>query len=381
MKHVSFGCMIALAALLAFEPATFGIIRRHDRDDAKYLELGAKYPACTHVGGGSGTLIAPQWILTAGHVANSLSPFQRTIAFNGRKYSIDAMITHPEWKRKSGPTSMDIALLHLDKPVDGVTPIDIYRKSDEVGRAMFFVGIGMFGDGQRGPVGDDGKLRGATNTVTGATDKWLTFKFDAPPDATELEGISGPGDSGGPAIIEHDGRSFVIGVSSANDDKGADGPCRYNSTEYYARVSSAADWIAQTMQHGPPPATQPALQVVELKSAKFPDTRAGQIAAAFFEAYAAGDDAIMSRFEQTYRAASALKKKPLDKRLESWRKNHADWGAIKPAKYVQMSDGSLFVLLHGERENVWMSFKFELEPEEPHKLIGIDIDSPVTVPD
>lgn len=212
---------MAVAAFLAFEPASFAIIRRHDRDDAKYLQLGAKYPACTRVGGGSGTLIAPQWIITAGHVANNFSPFQRSVSFNGKRYAIDAVITHPQWKRKSGLASVDIALLHLDKPVFGIT--------------------GMFGDGQRGPVGDDGKLRGATNTVADAQERWLTFSFDAPPNGTDLEGIGGPGDSGGPAIMLVDRKPYVI-------------------------------------------------------------------AKAFFDAYAANDDASMSRFEQAYRADAALKK-------------------------------------------------------------------------
>jgi hypothetical protein len=380
MKHASLGCVVALAAIFIFESSTFGIIRRHDRDDAKYLSLGAKYPACTRVGGGCGTLIGPQWILTAGHVANNLSPFQRTIAFNGKKYSIDAIDTHPDWKRKSGAASMDIALLHLATPVEGVKPIDIYTKKDEVGREMVFAGIGMYGDGQRGPVGDDGKLRGATNTVAGEMENWITFKFDAPPDGTDLEGISGPGDSGGPAIIEVDGKMYVIGVSSANDDKGADGPCRYNSTEYYARVSTAAEWIQRTMKEGPPQPQPPAPKIVDLKTAKLPDSRAGKIATAFFEAYAAGDDASLSRFEQTYRAKSALEKKPIDKRLESWRQFHREWGKLKPAKYAE-ADGNLIILLHAETEDVWKTFKFELEPEAPNQLIGIDIASPVTAPD
>ena len=83
-------------------------------------------------------------------------------------------------------------------------------------------------------------------SASGINDTWLTFEFTAPPGGTPLEGISGPGDSGGPALIERDGKYLVAGVSSGNS--GGDGEhCRYGTTEYYARVSTSADWIRTTI--------------------------------------------------------------------------------------------------------------------------------------
>ena len=94
-------------------------------------------------------------------------------------------------------------------------------------------------------------MRAATNRVERAEGSLLQFRFDAPgdPGATELEGISGPGDSGGPAYAETDGVRYVIGVSSAQDSRPADRKVgRYGVLEFYARVSHFADWIERTMR-------------------------------------------------------------------------------------------------------------------------------------
>lgn len=374
---------LLIAASLALTPAASAIIRRHDRDDAKYLALGAKYPAVTKLSGGTATLIAPQWLLTAGHVVGGLTPFDRSVEFAGKAYPIEAVATHPDWRPRGRLKSLDIALVKLAQPVTGVTPVALSDQRDEEGKAVVFVGAGMFGDGRTGPLGDDGKQRAATNTVAAAMDNWLTFTFDTPPDGTELEGISGPGDSGGPALVEHNGKTSIIGVSSANDDDGAAGPCRYASTEYYARVSTAADWIRKTMQSDLPPRELPG-QVIDLKSAPWPDSLPGKLASAFFAAYARTSDQSvesMGDFERAHRAQSALNDRPVEERIEGWRTLRAEWGALTPARCVPGDDNDLFVLVYAEHERVWKSFRFILEPSDPHKLTGIAIASPVAAPD
>jgi hypothetical protein len=365
-----------VVAILATNLSAAAIIRRHDRDDAGYLALGAQYPAVTKLGGGTATLIDPQWLLTAGHVVASLTPFDRTVAFNGRTHFIQAVATHPEWRPKSRLKSLDLALVKLSQPVTGVAPAGVYEKRNEEGQDVVFVGPGQYGDGLSGPQGDDGKWRGATNTVASVMENWITFKFDRPPNATELEGISGPGDSGGPALVELDGKTYVIGISSANDDAGAAGPCRYDSTEYYARVSTGADWIHKTVQSDLP--GQPFEKVIDLKAGTWPDSRAGRIAAAFFDAYDRGSDESMEAFERAYRAPSALKARPVEDRIEGWRKLRSEWGALKARKCVEGSGNDLFVLVHAEGEGVWKTFRFMVEAEEPYMLTGIDVASPAT---
>jgi hypothetical protein len=126
-----------------------------------------------------------------------------------------------------------------------VTPVPIYDgRAESSGDTVTFVGQGFSGDGMTGPGTRDGVRRAATNRIESVREKWLTFLFDAPPAGTELEGISGPGDSGGPAFLTVDGKFFVAGVSSGQDSRAAGGKEGvYGVTEYYVRVSSYAEWI------------------------------------------------------------------------------------------------------------------------------------------
>jgi hypothetical protein len=110
------------------------------------------------------------------------------------------------------------------------------------------IGNGLTGTGETGPVNEDGVMRAATNAIDAAEDRWFAFSFSAPGDSgvTDLEGIGGPGDSGGPALAVTSGAPKVVGVSSINHVGSAAGPSRYHSTEVYARVSTSLGWIDET---------------------------------------------------------------------------------------------------------------------------------------
>ena len=80
---------------------------------------------------------------------------------------------------------------------------------------------------------------------------WLYFIFDAPDSnaVTDLEGVSGPDDSGAPAYITVGGKLLVAGVSSRGRDANRDGiESGYGDEDLYARVSSYKKWIEDTMR-------------------------------------------------------------------------------------------------------------------------------------
>ena len=225
------------------------IIRRHDRPDSLYLQLGAQYASIAHLylpvlsgaADGEGTLIAPRWVLTAAHVANEIAAGHR-VTVGGRPYPVDSIVLHPAWT--NGPH--DIALLRLARAVQGITPARLYRDSAELDRMVVLVGYGDIGDGLTGPQSNDGQVRGATNLVDEATDRWLELLFDPPgsPRTTSLEGVSGPGDSGGPAFLHGAEEEVLVGISSGQSTRATGGqPGRYGVTEYYTRVSRYVEWV------------------------------------------------------------------------------------------------------------------------------------------
>ena len=104
------------------------------------------------------------------------------------------------------------------------------------------------GTGLTGPEGNDGRFRAATNRVDEATDAYLVWEFEdprkRPEKTTRLEGISGPGDSSGPAFIQVDGEYLIAGISSGQSTSATGGrEGLYGVTEYYTRVSAYLEWI------------------------------------------------------------------------------------------------------------------------------------------
>ena len=239
---------VILALVLAVTPAS-AIVIRHDRDDARYVELGRQFPAAAAVlPDGMGVLVSPSWVLTAAHVGSSVAKRSPRVEVGGKQYEVVRVVVHPDW-REMGPH--DLALLELGRPVEGVTPAALYDRDDEQGQVVTFVGRGDTGTGKTGPTAADGKLRGATNVVVSADADWLLFSFDEGAQATELEGVSGPGDSGGPALVVRDGRTYTLGVSVFGDGQGK-GPGRYGAREGYTRVSTHRPWIESVLKSATP---------------------------------------------------------------------------------------------------------------------------------
>lgn len=251
--------LISITLFTAFG-FTQDIARRHDKDDTEYLTLGAKYPAVCIVGkkGGDGTLIADQWVITAGHVAKGMAErsggqIEIYFAHRDEPYLSESIFMHPNYQ----VVEHDIALIKLNEPVKGIAPLPLYQDNDELGKQITIVGHGYAKAGNETTWVKDGKKRAATNIIDRINENHIQFDFDKPgdPDITDLEGTAGSGDSGGPALIDKGNQSYIAGISSAGEP-GSMGPATYGAREYYTRVSTHISWINDVLDSKVSPTNQ-----------------------------------------------------------------------------------------------------------------------------
>lgn len=220
------------------------IVVRHDRPDAAARRLGQAFAQVGQLPDGACALVAPTWAITAAHVAASLAPGAE-VRFQGRGYTLVRAVLHPQGASPRGvPPEVDLALLEVSEAVRGITHLQLYRGRSEFGQTLTIVGYGDFGSPGKPLQRGDGARRAATNVVVDAGPRRLFMTFDAPPGGTALEGVGGPGDSGGPALLEIGGAWHVAGISSASMDGK---PGAYGVTDVYTRVSSYVEWIDAVM--------------------------------------------------------------------------------------------------------------------------------------
>jgi hypothetical protein len=238
-------CALLLLAVWSL-PAS-ALLLRGDRDDAEYIELATRYPATVLFAddGGEGVLIAPRWVLTAAHRAHPVKTPRKVhkVVIGGKDYEVEKVFAHPD---ATGGGASDIALVLLKDAVKDVEPNRLYRRDDELGKAVAIVGYG-----NHGKIGDkprtlekDRRLRAAINTVDRVWPASFGLKLKHLDEASDLQGAIVAAESGGPAFIEGPEGIQVAGIAQFIDDVNNQG-----DWQLYLRVSAFVPWIeAQMMQ-------------------------------------------------------------------------------------------------------------------------------------
>jgi hypothetical protein len=264
--------VLGLAApALAVSPANGGVVTT----DAPWFAIVMVY----HPGDGGntacgGTLIAPDWVLTAAHcfhqnagkgalftssqatvtvALNNASVVTKTSMFSGPAYQISGGETRTgTWFVPQGGTTYnpgrwpqgDIALIRLSLPVTDIPPVTLGLGTIRLpnGTPLTIVGTG----GDIGP-GKDGKIRETQVQLTGSARTAAVSSSVGPWDALILAPDQTPngnpqcfetGDSGGPILL-HPSAGVWLQLATVS----ASNPCDGNWTGLSTEVDAYQGWI------------------------------------------------------------------------------------------------------------------------------------------
>ncbi|MBX3114767.1 MAG: trypsin-like serine protease [Fimbriimonadaceae bacterium] len=284
---------LAVLGLVGVPFVANAITIRDDVSDAASQAFAAQsqFQSVGQIGGASGVLIAPNWVLTAWHVASGFAgnPSAAVFTINGNSYTGAAVfnLAPPGSNVNTVITNgTDLTLVRLTSDVVGVAPAQLYTGTMEVGHTASVIGFGSGGSGTTGaslgggvkrgmrnsidlyvepvPGGDPGQIQGSgsrTNTfIADFDDTTEGHNQVGTADWLDLEGNVAGGDSGGGLFLEENGQFFLAGISSfAGWDVPPAVPFGYGSISGFTSVSGNMGWIQNTINPVPEPATMFAL--------------------------------------------------------------------------------------------------------------------------
>ena len=201
----------ACAIMLAVAPIARAVVYRDDMSDAlsRGLSNQAQFRATGKVNGtaGTGTLIAPDWVLTAKQITGTTGTGSFTIGgvtYSGQVYANPAN---------------DLSLVHLTSgsvPATAAMPIAPGFFGGDAGKVVWLAGYGRYGTIlSTGNTPPDGNLRAGTNVVRELAGPYLyTDNANTAATSSAYESNAAPADTGGPMYRQVNNTWYVVGAAS-----------------------------------------------------------------------------------------------------------------------------------------------------------------------
>lgn len=199
----------------------------------------------------TGTLIAPDVVLTAGHCADidPVTVIANTTDYsgsNGTRVGVARTEAHPDWE-----TTLDVAVVVLAQPITTVTPRRVGTSCTfQEFRSSTMVRIVGFGSTSTDGKAPNTQLKEAMTQVTDPTcaSSGSGCNMTVSPGGEFVAGGTGSadscfGDSGGPVYLDTARGSVVVGAVSRGVNNAAT-PC--GAGGIYVRTDAIVDWIEDT---------------------------------------------------------------------------------------------------------------------------------------
>ena len=164
-------------------------------------------------GTSTGTLIAPNFVLTSAQNVAGLAATDARFTLGTEVFSSVGISVHPNFDATQLGTDAanDLAIIELDRDVTGITPSQLFRSGAAVDDLLTIVGFGARNDPMSGVAGTFGTQRSGTTPVEVVTPTLIQWGFE-----NDTEDNLTPGDIGGPNFVQIGTEQFLAGVNSFN---------------------------------------------------------------------------------------------------------------------------------------------------------------------